>query len=274
MKFDTRLGCSTISFRHLPLPEALDVISACGFHEIDLGALPGVCDHVPYDLTSEAVADVVATVRASGLTVRSVNGDIGDLNRQLRFEERKAREEHLRRLLDLTAGCGALALVLPCGAQSHDPIQGLAEDLDLVADEFARAAGVAGQQELAIWVESLHYYRLAWNLDIAEQLTKRLDPRVGLVLDVSHVVASEGDPTQFVERFGPRISHVHLRDATPGYINHSIGNGAVDFPATFAALRNGGYEGHFSLELETRDVEDPDRAEAAARAADYVSAHI
>lgn len=274
MKFDTRLGCSTISFRHLPLPEALDVISTCGFREIDLGALPGVCDHVAYDLTSKAVSDVVATVKASGLTVRSVNGDIGDLNQKLGSEERKAREQHLRRLLDLTAGCGALALVLPCGAQSHDPLQGLAEDLDLVADEFAWAADLAGQQELAVWVESLHYYRLSWNLDIAEQLTKRLDPRVGLVLDVSHVVASEGDPTQFIERFGPRTSHVHLRDATPGYINHSIGNGAVDFPATFAALRTSEYEGHFSLELETRDVANPDRPEAAARAADYVSALI
>lgn len=36
------LGCSTISFRHLALPEALAVIGDLGFAEIDLGALPGV----------------------------------------------------------------------------------------------------------------------------------------------------------------------------------------------------------------------------------------
>jgi hypothetical protein len=37
----TRLGCSTISFRHLALDEALAQIAELGFPEIDLGALPG-----------------------------------------------------------------------------------------------------------------------------------------------------------------------------------------------------------------------------------------
>ena len=49
----TRLGCSTISFRHLPLPQALATIAELGFAEIDLGALPGVCDHVPYVLDAD-----------------------------------------------------------------------------------------------------------------------------------------------------------------------------------------------------------------------------
>ena len=79
----TRLGCSTISFRHLDLAAALATIADLGFAEIDLGALPGVCDHVPYVLDAAAVAAVAAAVRASGLRVRSVNGDIGDLNELL-----------------------------------------------------------------------------------------------------------------------------------------------------------------------------------------------
>ena len=49
-RYDSRLGCSTISFRHQPLPDALATIADLGFREIDLGALPGVCDHVPYVL--------------------------------------------------------------------------------------------------------------------------------------------------------------------------------------------------------------------------------
>ena len=78
MSFSTRVGCSTISFRHLPLTPALEVINELGFAEIDLGALPGVCDHVPYVLDSAAVAQVAAEVAASGLTVRSV-GERGGL---------------------------------------------------------------------------------------------------------------------------------------------------------------------------------------------------
>ena len=57
-RFNPRLGCSTISFRHLGLTEALATIAKLGFAEIDLGALPGVCDHVPYVLDADAVTAV------------------------------------------------------------------------------------------------------------------------------------------------------------------------------------------------------------------------
>src|SRR6478609_8648796 len=137
----TRLGCSTISFRHLPLPQALATIAELGFAEIDLGALPGVCDHVPYVLDATAVADVAATVAAHGVE---------------------------------------------------------------------------------LWVESLHFHRLCFNIERAQQLTSRLeqaDHHVGVVMDFSHIVASGGDPVEFGGRFGPRIAHVHLRDAVPGNIN-------------------------------------------------------
>src|SRR6476659_3818911 len=107
-----RLGCSTISFRHLPLPQALATIAELGFAEIDLGALPGVCDHVPYVRDERAVADVAATVAASGLTVRSINGDVGDLNAPLDPEARARRASHLDMLVALAAATGAWALVL------------------------------------------------------------------------------------------------------------------------------------------------------------------
>lgn len=264
-------GCSSISFRHLPLAAALAVIGECGFAEIDLGALPGVCDHVPYDLTDQAVRAVAAEVRASGLRVRSVNGDIGDLNRPLDEAGRLDRETHLRRLLDLTAACGADALVLPCGAQSHDPITSLEADFDLVAAQLHRAAEASAEHGVAVWVEAPHFHRLCWNADLAAQLERRLDASVGLVLDTSHIVASGGDPVAYVERFARRIAHVHLRDATPGHINFSIGNGVVDFPATFAALRASGYQGTSSLELETRDVTDDERPATAVKAATYLA---
>lgn len=118
----SRLGCSTISFRHQPLDEAVATIAELGFSEIDLGALPGVCDHVPYVLDDAAVRQVAATVAASGLRVRSINGDIGDLNAELSADEAAARRRHLDMLVALAAATGARALVLPCGALSHSPL--------------------------------------------------------------------------------------------------------------------------------------------------------
>ena len=45
----------------------LSVIAELGFAEIDLGALPGVCDHVPYLLDPAAVSKVVAQVTRPGI---------------------------------------------------------------------------------------------------------------------------------------------------------------------------------------------------------------
>ena len=268
--FNPRIGCSSISFRHQDLPTALQTISGLGFQEIDLGALPGVCNHVPYDLDAAAVAAVTAEVAASGLQVRSVNGDIGDLNAVLDAGAQDARERHLEALLTLTANTGARALVLPCGALSHEPARSLDEDLDLIAAQLTHAGQRAAEFGVELWTESLHFLRFCWNLERAELLAQRLaGTGVGIVMDFSHIVAAGEDPLEYIGRHQGRISHVHLRDAVPGNINLSIGNGDADFAAGLKTLAAAGYTGHFSLELETRDVTHDERPAATAKATSF-----
>jgi sugar phosphate isomerase/epimerase len=267
----TRVICSSITLRHLPLDQALDVIAGLGFTEIDLGALPGVCDHVPYELTSAAVQEVAEVVRSSGLAVRSVNADVGDLNRPLDAAAAADREEHAQRLIELCKAVDSTGLVLPNGAQQHEPIVSLDADLALVADELTKINEQCTAAGLELWLEVLHFFRLCYNLDRAEALAGSLPKDIGLICDVSHVVASGSTPREFVQRLGERITHVHLRDAEPGYIHHSIGNGKVDFADAIAALAEINYTGKYSLELETRDVSNEDRPEAALRAGRYIS---
>ena len=266
-----RVICSTITLRHLPLEEALRVIAGLGFTEIDLGALPGVCDHVPYELTSDAVKEVAEVVRASGLAVRSVNADIGDLNRRLDAQETAERRQHLLRLIDLCQAIGSTGLVLPNGALQHEPIVSLEDDLDLVADQLSSTQQECAAAGLELWVEAPHYFRLCYNLDRSAALATRLPADLGLICDVSHIVASGSTPRQFIHDHADRIRHVHLRDAEPGYIHHSIGNGQVDFADTADALAEMGYTGKLSLELETRDISNDERPEAALKAGRYIS---
>ena len=270
--FNSRLGCSSISFRHQELGTALRTIRGLGFEEIDLGALPGVCDHVPYELDADAVTAVAAQVAASGLRVRSVNGDVGDLNAVLDAGQRAARERHLEALLTLTADTGAQALVLPCGALAHEPVRGLHEDLDAIAGQLIHAGERAREFGVELWTESLHFLRFCWNLERAEALARRLyGSGVGIVMDFSHVVAAGEDPLDYLDRHQGRIAHVHLRDAVPGNINLSIGNGNAGFAGGLKRLAADGYNGHFSLELETRDVTHDERPAAAAKAASFIT---
>ena len=270
--FHSRLGCSSISFRHQELGQALRTMRGLGFEEIDLGALPGVCNHVPFDLDAAAVEAVSADVKASGLRVRSVNGDIGDLNAVLDADGEAARRQHLDALLTLTSNIGAKALVLPCGAVDHTPVRSVAEDLDLVAAQLAGAAERAAGFGVELWTESLHFLRFCWNLERAGQLADRLaGTGVGIVMDFSHIVAAGEDIQAYLDVHQGRISHVHLRDAVPGNINLSIGKGDADFAGGLKRLAADGYAGHFSLELETRDVTNDERPAAAAKAASFIT---
>ena len=272
MPLHQRVICSTISFRRLPLAAALRQITDLGFARIDLGALPGVCDHVPYELTANAVAEVASEIHESGLAVRSINADIGDLNRPLDSDGQSAREQHLRRLVELAVQVQAPAIVLPCGSQGHDPLRNLDLDIRNVAEELRKASLLAADQGVEIWVESQHSGRLCHSLDRAGQL---MDALVGSglrsVLDFSHVVASGDDPLTWIGSYASEVAHVHIRDARRGDIHLSPGNGEVDFAAAIAALTAGGYTGDYSLELETADVTDAERPAAAARAGEYIS---
>ena len=75
-------------------------------------ALPGVCDHVPYVLDAAAVDAVVAAVESSGLRVRSINGDIGDLNHPLDAEARAATGSRRVFLVLLASGVAISAWAL------------------------------------------------------------------------------------------------------------------------------------------------------------------
>jgi sugar phosphate isomerase/epimerase len=268
---DPRVICSTITLRHLPLRDALASISAAGFAGIDLGALPGVCDHVPFVLDADAVSTVATEVRASGLAVRSVNADVGDLNSPLDATVDAERLTHLDRLLDLCAAIDAQALVLPNGAQDHDPVDDVERDLDRVAGRLSEYARRAHDRGVQLWVEAPHFFRLVYDLDRTALLLDRLPESIGVVCDTSHITASGSTPREFLARFGERTQHVHLRDAEPGYIHHSIGRGVIDFADLVDALAEIGYTGDLSLELETRDVANDDRAETAVQAAQFIS---
>lgn len=270
--FNSRLGCSSISFRQQDLSTALQTIASLGFEEIDLGALPGVCNHVPFELDEAAVVAVADAVAGSGLRVRSVNGDIGDLNAVLDGGRQASRDRHLEALLTLTAKTGATALVLPCGRLTHEPVRSLQDDLDEIAVQLIRASQRAAEFGVEVWTESLHFLRFCWNLERAELLAQRLaGSSVGIVMDFSHIVAAGEDPQEYLRIHEGRITHVHLRDAVPGNINLSIGNGQADFAGGLRLLAEQGYTGHFSLELETRDVTHDERPAAAAKAASFIS---
>jgi sugar phosphate isomerase/epimerase len=270
MTIDSRLGCSTISFRHWPLPGALAEIKAQGFGETDLGSLPGVCDHVPIPLPAGHVDALAEQILDSGITVRLINADVADMDDpDLDAAEMQRR---LRTLADLAQAVGTSTIMLPCGRQGTQPRTDLSRDIATVARTLNAAADFVNAAGLNLLVEAPHSRRLCANVERSEMLYEALgESSAGAVLDFSHVVASGDDEVDAVRRLDGRIGHVHLRDAVLGDINLSIGRGKVNFPAAIEALTTSGYQGHYNLELETHDIEDADRPTEAGRAGRYIT---
>ncbi|MCP2330375.1 Sugar phosphate isomerase/epimerase [Actinoalloteichus cyanogriseus DSM 43889] len=269
-----RLGCSTISFRRRVLPEALALIDSLGIEGIDLGGLPGVCDHVPTPLVDEGpgIADAVL---ASGLATWGLNVDPGPLNDPALDHDTLVRRA--TPLVELASRLGSL-LIVPCGAQSRSPFTTETEDLRRIADNLAVLADLSSTSGVRLVTEGLHHFRFCHSEDRALALLELVPTEVaGFVYDVSHVVASGTDEIAFADQVADRTEHVHLRDAVPetasgpGDINLSIGRGRADFARLVETLEGRGYQGRYVLELETHDVDEADRVPVAAQARDTIA---
>ncbi|SDQ19134.1 sugar phosphate isomerase/epimerase family protein [Actinopolyspora saharensis] len=267
----SELGCSTISFRHRTLSEALAAISRLGMTGVDLGGLPGVCEHFPVERGRDVeLAEVVEAVETFRVEVWALNVDPGALNDPGLDERTLVSRGH-----ELAAHARRLgaALIVPCGAPARTPFVDEAADLARTARGLRVLSSVAAGHGVRLLVEAPHHHRFCHGLERLRALLELVPADVaGLVYDVSHVVAGGVDEVALAAELAERIEHVHLRDAVPGEINRSIGRGAADFAGVVDALRERGYAGRYVLELETHDVAEHDREAVAESSRDAISA--
>jgi sugar phosphate isomerase/epimerase len=88
---------------------------------------------------------------------------------------------------------------------------------------------------------------------------KDLDTRIGLCIDIGHVVRIKEDPSVWARKFKDRLYDVHLKDVNKAEADGSsveVGRGVIDIPAFLKTMKKIGYNGTLSLEYE-KDGDDP-----------------
>ena len=95
-------------------------------------------------------------------------------------------------------------------------------------------------------------------------------PAVGVNYDTGNIYYyNEGfDPAADVKLIAHRVIQVHLKDTRGGegeWLFCGLGEGRVDFPAVVKTLRENGFDGPWSLEIEGERGEDLTRAQSAER---------
>lgn len=146
----------------------------------------------------------------------------------------------------LAATFGASNLVVGGGAKraagtTADDYQRLAQGLDRVADLAERHG-----------LRASYHPHLTTIVEGPEQVDRILSlSGIGFCPDTGHLAAGGGDPVDMIRRHAERVAHVHLKDFTPEPFGfHPLGRGGVDIPGVIRVLRESGYSGWATVELD------------------------
>jgi sugar phosphate isomerase/epimerase len=141
------------------------------------------------------------------------------------------------------AAFGLFSRDLPPFASPRTP-EGDREILVAALHELAVHAEAVGAQ---ILLEPLNRYedhmlnRVEQALELCESVGSAA---LRVMADTFHMNIEETDPAGVVRRAGPRLAHLHLSDSNRG----EPGTGHIDFGATLAAARAGGFDGTLAYE--------------------------
>ena len=111
---------------------------------------------------------------------------------------------------------------------------------------------LAFEPEPGMFIETCDQYaRLASELN---------HPLFGLTLDIGHVhCLGDGTIPDRIRQFKDKLFNVHIEDMRPGVHEHlPFGQGTINFPPVFAALKEIGYQGGVHVELSRDSHRAPD----------------
>ena len=168
------------------------------------------------------------------------------------------------------------------------PAKMIEDGFKLLADVWNPILDIYAEEGVKFALE-VHPTEIAFDIITAKRTLEALDNRkeFGFNFDPSHFHWQGVDPVRFIQEFGDRIYHVHMKDAIitldgksgilSSYLNfdqpgrgwnfRSLGRGDVDFEAIIRELNHIGYQGPLSVEWEDAAM---DREHGAVEACEFV----
>ena len=100
-----------------------------------------------------------------------------------------------------------------------------------------------------------HHGSLLESAEEYQYLLDHLDPEtVSFGPDTGHIVRGGQELLACLRTYMPRITHLHLKDATKAREWVALGDGICDFPAVMALLEESGYDGWLVAEEESEEA--------------------
>jgi sugar phosphate isomerase/epimerase len=223
---DLPVGIADYTFLHFDIPQSIKMMQRLDIHSMSLKNF-----HLPYDSTKEKIDEVVNQYKAGGISIYGV----GVIYMKNKSEVDQAFE--------YAKNVGVSIII---GVPEHDQIDYVEQKVK--SYNIKLAIHNHGPED-----------KMYPNPQIAYDLIKNKDPRMGLCLDVGHAQRAGVDPAKAVLKYNKRIFDLHIKDVTKAAQDGQAietGRGIINFPALVKALRKINYPGHCSVEFE-KDMKDP-----------------
>jgi sugar phosphate isomerase/epimerase len=190
--------------------------------------------HLPLKSTTEERKEVAQKFRDAGINPISCG------------VVKEKDEAGWRNAFQYTRDIGAPVLVVMC-PQDNLPI------LDKLVKEF-------GDVKIAIHNHGPEDKVFPSPYDVMKAIEK-LDPRVGLCIDVGHTARAKADPAKAIRELKERLYDVHMKDISTvdgkgSSVEVELGRGVLDVKGMMQALVDIKFTGHVGFEHE-RDASDP-----------------
>jgi sugar phosphate isomerase/epimerase len=235
-----RLGCNTVLFATQNLEQALARVAWCGFKEVELAAIPGMCEHILP--TSDDAKRVRDQVEAAGLRAVAIEAAMN-----LTVPENVPR---FLTVLRFAAQLGVEVVNTGNGGVSNDP-----ESEQAAHAAIRQLAPQAQELGVKIGVKA-HVKQAIYNTASALRALEAVDVAGwGINYDASHLYRVGDDMVQAVRQLGQRIVSVHIRDTLELVIpigpppTQVPGRGSIDLQAVLLALQELHYGGPIDLEI-------------------------
>src|SRR6516225_296562 len=269
-----KLAFSTNAYLNYSFPEAVRRLARIGYAGVEVMAdVPHAWPAFLLEEQKQALRDALA---ANHLAVSNVNAfmmnAIADSRQRYWHPSwiepdqhyRQIRIDHTIRSLSLARELGAPCITTEPGGPL-EPSGSWSSALRLFVEVLKPVIEHAEKVGVLLLIEP-EPGLLIEKADQFLELMQHIDsPAVGLNFDIGHFYCVSDDPAATVLKLARYIRHFHLEDIASTRVHHHLvpGEGAIDFAATFRAIRQIGYDGWVAVELYPY-VDDPD---AAARTA-------
>ena len=251
-----------------PLERALDGIARAGYEYVELLSIPNwiAAEHVKPEIGEEDLRKVGKLLNEYGLSPISLSGHIDFLVKGP--QDTKVAMAALEKRIELAFQLGCK--YVNTGAWTTEK-QSFHNTVNELLDSCKRRSIVLG---LEVGEPGL----TATGRGLMELLRPIESESIGINYDTGNIRWLVGiEPETDLPSTLPRLVHMHIKDQSGGKDKENfpaLGEGEVNFTKVFEIVKEAGFSGPFTIEIENRSQNPAQRDDDIRRCHDYIRRYV